>query len=83
MNITINAIELASELAERDLNEYFSGSMLIYQENEEETSYTEEAQEIFDGLYDDYLSWIKKFEINQKVDKNASLINGLYNYFGG
>jgi hypothetical protein len=83
MNITINAIELASELAERDLNEYFSGSMVIYQENEEETSYTEEAQEIFDGLYDDYLSWIKKFEINQKVDKNVSLINGLYDYFGG
>jgi len=83
MNITINAIELASELAERDLNEYFSGYMVIYQENEEETSYTEEAQEIFDGLYDDYLSWIKKFEINQKVDKNASLINCLYDHFKG
>jgi hypothetical protein len=83
MNITINAIELASELAEKDLNEYFSGSIMIYEEDDDGTTYTEEAQEIFDGLYDDYLSWIKKFEINQKVDKNASLINGLYDYFGG
>ena len=83
MNITINAIELASELAERDLNEYFSGSMMIYEEDDDGTTYTEEAQEIFDGLYDKYLTWLKNFEIKPKIDKNVSLINGLYDYFGG
>lgn len=74
MNITINAIELASELAQRDLDEYFSGSLMIYEEDEEGTKYTEEAQELFDGLYDDYLTYLKKFETN-KTQQHETLNN--------
>jgi uncharacterized protein (UPF0335 family) len=52
MTIKINIIEAASELAENELNSFFLGK--IYEESEEETNYTEEAQEVFNELYDKY-----------------------------
>ena len=68
-NITINAIELASNLAERDLS-YFISMMSeeqydkkfpngTYIEDDEEVSYTEEAQDLFNEFYDEHLTLIE------------------------
>jgi hypothetical protein len=81
MNITINAIELASELAAYELHENWQDSIQIFDiEDEEETKYTEEAQEIFDGLYDKYLSLIESFEVKSKV---TLPIMSIYDHFKG
>jgi esterase/lipase len=64
MNITINPIEIACELAENELNEIYSESMIIYEENEDGINYTEKAQEIFDNLYDKHFSFIMNFKTN-------------------
>jgi hypothetical protein len=65
MNVTINIIELASELAEMELEKHFEySSTLIYEEEDEGTKYTEEAQDVFDDLYDKYYSFIERFKIN-------------------
>lgn len=59
MNITINSIELASELAHEDLYLHWHDTLKIYDESDEsETTYTEEAQDIFDSLYDKYMNII-------------------------
>ena len=67
-NITINAIELASNLAERDLSNFISTLSDeqydkkfpngTYIENDEEVSYTEEAQDLFNDFYDEFLTII-------------------------
>jgi hypothetical protein len=62
-NITINIVELASELADMDLRENWKDSIKIYEVDEDETSYTEEAQGIFDDLYDTYYSIIANAKI--------------------
>jgi hypothetical protein len=81
MNITINAIELASELAAYELHENWQDSIQIFDvEDDEETKYTEEAQEIFDGLYDKYLSLIESFEIKSKI---TLPIMSIYDHFKG
>lgn len=61
--ITINIVELASELADMDLRENWKDSIKIYEEDEDETSYTEEAQDIFDDLYDTYYSIIANAKV--------------------
>lgn len=59
MTIKINIIEVASELAANELNENWQYSIRIYEEiDETETIYTEEAQEIFDTLYDKYYNFL-------------------------
>lgn len=71
MNILINAIEVASEIAHRDVLHEFAGSSYLKEENvwtEDENGdhrYTEEAQEIFNDLYDYWLSYILKFETKE------------------
>ena len=81
MNITINTIELASELAAYELQEYWQNSIQIFDiEDEEETKYTEEAQEIFDDLYDKYLSLIESFEVKSKT---IMPIMSIYDHFKG
>jgi len=62
MNLTINAIELASELAANDLENNWGDSIYIY-EDEYQTSYTEDAQDVFNDLYDKYLSLIENSQI--------------------
>ena len=63
MNVSINIIELASELAEMELEKHFEySSILIYEEEDEGTKYTEEAQDVFDDLYDKYYSFIERFK---------------------
>lgn len=62
-NITINKLELASELAHEKLVANWSESISIY-ENEEASIivYTEEAQDIFNEYYDEYLTLIESCE---------------------
>jgi len=59
-NITINKLELASELAHSELEENWSDSIDIWEdETATITVYTEEAQDIFNGYYDNYLILIE------------------------
>jgi hypothetical protein len=63
--ILINAVELASELADaelrRDWDEEIGGA--IDEEDEDETRYTEIAQAVFNELYDDYYDKILKCKV--------------------
>ena len=61
--ITINIVELASELADLDLRENWKDSIKIDEEDEDETSYTEEAQDVFNDLYDTYYSIIANAKV--------------------
>ena len=56
----INEIELASELAHEKLLSHWNDSDEMYEETDEETTYTEEAQDIFNDYYDYYLTLIEK-----------------------
>ena len=59
-NITINKLELASELAHEKLVLNWSESISIYEDEEASvTVYTEEAQDIFNEYYDNYLTLIE------------------------
>ena len=60
MELTINKLELASELAHRKLLNEWKESVQIYKnEWAEVLTYTEEAQDIFNELYDKYLTLIE------------------------
>lgn len=60
MELTINKLELASELAHRKLLNEWRESVQIYKnEWAEVLTYTEEAQDIFNELYDEYLTLIE------------------------
>lgn len=61
--IKINIVELASELAARELQDNWQDSILIFDENDDEIKYTEEASEIFNDLYDKYYSIIESTKI--------------------
>jgi len=64
MNVTINILELASELANIELENSWGESIQIYEDEEAEClTYTEEAQDIFNGLYDQYYSMIERLSI--------------------
>ena len=59
-NITINKLELASELAHKELEENWRDSIKIWEdETAAITVYTEEAQDIFNEYYDNYLTLIE------------------------
>ncbi len=67
MNVTINIVELASELADKEVSHYFKYSNIdVYEidDNDEGTKYSEEAQAIFDIFYDKYYSMIDNLKIN-------------------
>jgi hypothetical protein len=58
--ITINTIELASELASLKLENEWSDSIKIYEDEDADVlTYTEEAQDIFNEYYDAYISLIE------------------------
>jgi hypothetical protein len=61
MNVTINIVELASELADKDLETHFGQNRWI--ENDDELSYTEEAQDLFNEYYDYYFDIIEQTQI--------------------
>jgi hypothetical protein len=59
MNININIVELASELACDKLHDNWENSIKIYKDDLSDClEYTEEAQEIFNDLYDQFYSMI-------------------------
>ena len=60
MNITINALELASELAHDELVRTFTGKIYM-SETDGITYYTEEAQDRFNELYDEKLTYLENF----------------------
>lgn len=61
--IKINRLELASELAHAKLVNEWSESVQIYvDETADELVYTEEAQDIFNEFYDDYLDFLNAFK---------------------
>lgn len=58
--ITINKIELASELASMKLEREWRDRIQIYVDEQAGiTTYTESAQDIFNDYYDEYLSLIE------------------------
>jgi len=64
MNVTINIVELATELAENEMIKYFSESLELYSDEDEDCIvYTDEAQDIFDELYDKYYAIIDQIAI--------------------
>jgi hypothetical protein len=64
MNITINAMELASELAHDIVCAKFNDDdNLIYIEDADSTHYTDNAQEVFNEWYDRYLHKIEQYYI--------------------
>jgi len=65
MNVTINIVELATELAENEMVKYFSESLELYSDDDEDCIvYTDAAQDIFDELYDKYYGIIEKTQLN-------------------
>jgi hypothetical protein len=65
MNVTINLVELATELAENEMIKYFSESLELYSDEDEDCIvYTDEAQDIFDELYDKYYAIIENTQVN-------------------
>lgn len=54
MNIKINILEVASELAENEMKKHYFDDWEIYKDEEEHIVYTDEAQELFNNLYDKY-----------------------------
>ena len=52
-----NLLELSAELADRKLRETFNGQVDI--ETEDEVRYTEEAQDYFNELYDEYMTFLE------------------------
>ena len=62
-DITINILELASELAHIKLMNEWRDSIRIFEdETASVTVYTEEAQDIFNEYYDNYLTLIESCE---------------------
>lgn len=58
--ITINKLELASELASEKLMANWSESIQIFEDDDDEiVSYTDQAQDIFNEYYDEYLTLIE------------------------
>lgn len=57
MEKTFNILELASELAEKDLMKEFKGKIFV-DVSEDEVRYTDEAQEYFNELYEEYTDFL-------------------------
>jgi membrane protease subunit (stomatin/prohibitin family) len=61
--ITINKLELAAELAHQKLEDCWKDSIQICSSNNDIISYTDEAQDIFNGYYDEYVSMLESYKI--------------------
>ena len=63
-NVTINKLELACELAHQKLVDNWSESIQVYEsETDGITIYTDDAQDIFNDYYDEYLTLIETLAI--------------------
>ena len=65
MNITIDLLEAASELASLELENLYSNEFELYVTDEEDEiiQYTDQAQDIFDELYDKYYTILNELKI--------------------
>jgi hypothetical protein len=65
MNITIDLVEAASELAFLELENLYSNEFELYVTDEEDEiiQYTDQAQDIFDELYDKYYTILNELKI--------------------
>ena len=62
--VTINQLELASELANYDLEQKWATSIILYKDEDSDClEYTDEAQDIFNDLYYKYLNIINNYKI--------------------
>jgi hypothetical protein len=61
--ITINAVELASELASAHLERVWTGRIVIWEKVDGVQTYTEDAQDLFNEYYDDYYTLIESTKI--------------------
>jgi len=63
MNISINILEVASELANIQVHEKFNNdnSKIYENETDDVTVYTEEAQDAFNEWYDYYYGFLESF----------------------
>ena len=65
MNVTVNILELASELAHNELESICNEEdIVIYKDDEDAFVYADEAQDLFNILYDKYYSIIENLKIN-------------------
>jgi hypothetical protein len=80
--LIINSLELASELAHQKLINEWSESIKIYVDEEaEELNYSNEAQDIFNGFYDDYLTLIVKCKVkSNEASKVLQLMDNDFTY---
>ena len=66
MDIQINLVEIASELANdrvyEELTSEYLGEDDIYKKDSDVIEYTEYAQKVFDGWYDYYYDFINKYK---------------------
>ena len=62
MNVTVNILELASDLASNELETLFKDGAVIYSEDEGTFIYTDEAQDVFNELYDKYYAIIDQIK---------------------
>lgn len=63
--MSINAVELASILAAAHLERVHTDRIVIWQDYDEDgnSKYTEEAQHLFNDLYDEYYALIESTKI--------------------
>lgn len=62
--ITINKLELASELAQNKLEDLWSNSIQICKfDKNDDISYTDEAQDYFNEYHDEYLTMLDSYKI--------------------
>jgi hypothetical protein len=68
MDVKVNIVELASELANdrtfEELTSEYMGEVEIYKTDSNVVEYTEYAQKVFNGWYDYYYSFIDKYKID-------------------
>lgn len=64
--VKVNVCELASELADRDLKVNWGESIRVYEDEDADIlTYTDEAQDIFNDLYDLYYDLILSAEVTE------------------
>jgi hypothetical protein len=60
MNITVNIVELAAELAQNELEKNTELTEIWINDGNDSLIYSGPAQDIFNDLYDEYYSLIEK-----------------------
>ena len=72
MELKLNIVEASAELAEQKVVEHFEDLKVVYQQEENgDTIYTEEAQEVFNAEYDEIFTKL--------VDCKVTPIPNLFN----